>query len=549
MKNPVLILTILLVSITQPSFSQISITETAKLASLCQFWGFLKYYHPKVARGKFDWDHALLKKIPLVRSAKNKAELNVIYYNWLIELGKGKKRRNCKNDVPDGLKYNLDLRWIDNRSMIEDSLGSLLHFILENRNRGRSYYVEGYPAGNTHFIHEKEYKLKEYAYPSPEYRLLSLYRYWNIIEYFYPYKNIIGADWNDVLNDMIPKFLYAKDTVSYHMAMRELTARLNDSHAYYWDQYVMQFYGLYLAPFKCKIIDSIAVVTICYSDSFCMRDDIRIGDEVLEINDTTVAEMIKKNWEYIGGSNSSRKLMLTPLLNGHNDSLKIRFRRDGVISSKIIHRYLSCRYHYDPKKKEVFKMLDFKTAYVNMGELTRKQFDSLIPVLKRTNAIIFDVRNYPKGTMYQVADFLNSEPKPFAKFTYPVISFPGLFKWTKPYNCGNHNPDYYKGKVVLLFDESTQSHAEFTCMALQTAPNVKSIGSQTSGADGDVSEITFPGGYKSYMTGIGVFYPDGRQTQRIGIIPDIMIKPTASGIKAGKDEVLERALEYIKTGK
>ena len=82
-------------------------------------------------------------------------------------------------------------------------------------------------------------------------------------------------------------------------------------------------------------------------------------------------------------------------------------------------------------------------------------------------------------------------------------------------------------------------------MALQTAPNVVSIGSQTAGADGDVSLITFPGNYKTYMTGIGVYYPDGRETQRIGIVPDIEIKPTIEGLKLKRDEVLEKAIEVI----
>jgi C-terminal processing protease CtpA/Prc len=82
-------------------------------------------------------------------------------------------------------------------------------------------------------------------------------------------------------------------------------------------------------------------------------------------------------------------------------------------------------------------------------------------------------------------------------------------------------------------------------MALQTAPNVISIGSQTAGADGDVSIITFPGNYKTYMTGIGVFYPDGRETQRVGIIPDIEVKPTIEGLKLKRDEVLEKAIEIL----
>ena len=82
-------------------------------------------------------------------------------------------------------------------------------------------------------------------------------------------------------------------------------------------------------------------------------------------------------------------------------------------------------------------------------------------------------------------------------------------------------------------------------MALRTAPNVISIGSQTSGADGNVSYIPLPGGYTTVMTGIGIYYPDGTETQRIGIVPDIEVQPTIEGTRSGKDEVLEKAIEII----
>jgi carboxyl-terminal processing protease len=147
--------------------------------------------------------------------------------------------------------------------------------------------------------------------------------------------------------------------------------------------------------------------------------------------------------------------------------------------------------------------------------------------------------------MYYITDFLNPTAQPFVKFSNPNLSYPGTFSYTKAMRCGRKNPDYYKGKVVLLVNEYAQSHSEFTLMALQTAPNVVCIGSPSAGADGNVSTIIFPGGYKTMMTGIGVFYPDGRETQRVGIVPDITIRPTIEGVKMRKDEVLDRAIRFI----
>jgi len=104
----------------------------------------------------------------------------------------------------------------------------------------------------------------------------------------------------------------------------------------------------------------------------------------------------------------------------------------------------------------------------------------------------------------------------------------------------------YKGKVVILANEKSQSHAEFTIMCLQTGDNVVTIGSQTSGADGNVSQVVMASGEKTMFSGIGIFYPDGTETQRIGIKIDVVIKPTIDGIRNRKDEVLEKAIEFVK---
>ena len=40
---------------------------------------------------------------------------------------------------------------------------------------------------------------------------------------------------------------------------------------------------------------------------------------------------------------------------------------------------------------------------------------------------------------------------------------------------------------------------------------------------------------------------DGKERYRTGITPDIPVKPTIQGIKEGRDEVMEAAIEYIKS--
>ena len=103
----------------------------------------------------------------------------------------------------------------------------------------------------------------------------------------------------------------------------------------------------------------------------------------------------------------------------------------------------------------------------------------------------------------------------------------------------------------MLCDEQTQSQAEYTIMMFQGAAGkrVTVIGSATAGADGNVTAVRLPGGYSTYFSGLEVLYPDGSQTQQTGIRINIKVEPTVTALKQGKDEVLQRAIEFIESGK
>ncbi len=46
-----------------------------------------------------------------------------------------------------------------------------------------------------------------------------------------------------------------------------------------------------------------------------------------------------------------------------------------------------------------------------------------------------------------------------------------------------------------------------------------------------------------------VIVPDHRPTQRVGIVPDIVVKATVQSIAAGRDEVLDTAVHLIEDSK
>jgi hypothetical protein len=155
-----------------------------------------------------------------------------------------------------------------------------------------------------------------------------------------------------------------------------------------------------------------------------------------------------------------------------------------------------------------------------------------------------DIRNYPSEfVVFALGSLLADSPTGFARFTNGDLDNPGAFRWTPPVTLAPEAP-HYAGKVVVLVDEVSQSQAEYTSMAFRAARAVV-VGSTTAGADGNVSQLALPGGHRTMISGIGVFYPDKSPTQRIGIVPDVEVTPTVAGIRAGRDEVLEAALRVI----
>jgi C-terminal processing protease CtpA/Prc len=97
----------------------------------------------------------------------------------------------------------------------------------------------------------------------------------------------------------------------------------------------------------------------------------------------------------------------------------------------------------------------------------------------------------------------------------------------------------------MLIDEFAGSQAEHTGLFLEAANGTKFIGGPTAGANGDLTNFTVPGGLRITFSGHGIHHADGRQLQRVGLLPDIEVKPTIQGIREGRDEVQERAIAYL----
>jgi hypothetical protein len=190
---------------------------------------------------------------------------------------------------------------------------------------------------------------------------------------------------------------------------------------------------------------------------------------------------------------------------------------------------------------ETFRLLTPEVAYVKLGPLKRDSVADFLERAKGAKVLVVDCRNYPSDNpSHALGSRLVPVPTPFARFTRADWSNPGTFVWDdRLVMVLPALAPTFAGRVVILVDEVTQSSAEYHAMAFRAAPGALVVGSTTAGADGNVSRIPLPGGMLAMITGLGTFYPDGRPTQQVGIVPDLVVRPTLAGFRAGRDEVLE----------
>lgn len=512
-----------------------------KLQQLGIIWGFLKYYHPAVSSRKYNWDYELFKIIPGLSTASAE-QYDQIITNWIKSFGEFKTQNN---PASENIKMKADLEWITSSGFSKELTDTLLK-VKNAERKNKNYHVSLFPDGNPNFKNENPYS--EIMYPDEGYRLLSLYRYWNIIQYYFPYRYAIGRDWKEVLEEFIPKFLSAADTTEYNITCLELTARINDSHGGIYNAVTRHFFGDRILPLEIVFAENKVVVKNYYDEQLGKATGIKIGDVILEINHKTIEKIIEEYSAYIPASNDPtllRKLSFE-LFSSNDLTTDIKYLSDGTQKTSTLPTYLPDRLNYTQKPAVPFKMIDEQTAYINLGTVKSKDFEDIFKKIKDTKGLIIDIRAYPaEFNVYKLGKYLMPHPEKFARFTVPSILSPGVFSIKEGITVGNNNKDFYKGKIAILVNETTQSSAEYHTMAFRKAPKAKVFGSQTAGADGNASYFMLPGKVSTQITGIGVYTVEGEETQRIGIIPDVEIKPTVEGIKNNKDEVLDKALDWI----
>lgn len=383
--------------------------------------------------------------------------------------------------------------------------------------------------------------------PSLEYRLLAVFELWNVFHSFFPYFALTG-DWEPVLPEFIARMEQVRDGREYALAMAGMAARVNDGHVSLTGNPTLDaLYGPVPAPLAVRWIENAWVVTDVADAA--KGAGVAVGDVVLALDGAPIATReaaLRQVFSAATEAGMHRKLADRLLSGADGSQLSLSVRGAGGTERQVRLTRGAWKPHF---AGETVRILPGNLGYVDLGRLMPAEVAGMFERLKETRGLILDMRAYPNGTAWAMAPYLNTRgatrgplfrrrlltgtdgDELSVDFVQPIPAYPAPFK--------------YQGRTVMLVDERTVSQAEHSGLFFEAANGTKFIGSQTAGTNGDVTYFAVPGIASVRFSGHEVRHADGRQLQRIGLVPDVPVAPTIQGVRERKDEVLERAVRYL----
>lgn len=399
----------------------------------------------------------------------------------------------------------------------------------------------------------------ESRYPSAEYRILAAYKVWAVFRDFFAYRDLMDEDWDDVFASFLPKFIAAKDAREYNLTIAEMITHVSDSNATVESDELSEYFGEAPPGLRVRLIEKKPVITGILDDE-ANKAGLRAGDIVTSVDGEGIIQRINRVAQHISSSTqqSLADRVMERILNGREgSSATLTTRGDAEQSKRVALKRISAhKTALGPQRNgEAVKILPGNIGYVDLDRLASGEVEGMFDKLRDMKAIIFDARGSTHGLGPAIASHLTTKTDVAAAIvTGPLTLTPdlvhsGQLTSTASFFLVEALPPpanaTYKGKTVMLIDERTTGEAEHTGLYLEAANNTAFVGSASAGCDGQTNSFVVPGGVTITFSSNDVRHGNGGKLQRLGLQPAENVSPTVAGIRAGRDEVLERAVEYV----
>lgn len=379
-------------------------------------------------------------------------------------------------------------------------------------------------------------------------RLADVILAWNVFQHFYPYFDVVKTDWPASLETALRSAATDPDAAAFGNTLRRLVAALHDGHGHV---YSSSGRPMFPVPVSWDWIEDRLVVTHVPKTQ---GQDIGRGDVVIAIDGKPVAQALAEIESLISGATPQwiRFRALGELALGNKDepvTLEIEsYGKPGKRHRVTLKRDLSPMDLAEPRPEKI-KEMEPGILYVDLNTISNDDWNKALPQLSTARGIVFDMRGYPSKLSPDFLSYLSEKSLTSAQWHIPNVAFPDRkelqFERGGEWNLPPKTP-YLAAKKAFITDGRAISYAE-SCMGIVEHYKLGEIvGGATAGTNGNINFFTLPGGYRLFWTGMKVLKHDGSQHHGVGIRPTIPASRTLAGAAAGRDELLERAIQAVK---
>lgn len=377
-------------------------------------------------------------------------------------------------------------------------------------------------------------------------RLADVVIAWNVFEHFYPYFDEVKVDWTPVLSQSLTSAATDKSERDFLDTLRKLVAAAKDGHGYVSH---MSDSDYAQPPILADWVEGKFVVTVVGPGV----SRVQPGDVVVAVDGKPTEEIWKTQEALISGATDQwrRHRSLSTMLAGPvGSSAEIQFKRGGDAPFTVS---LTRAAGAPLKEKRPKAIEEIKIGYwyvdLDGGRANPDEFKKAVRDLSNAQGIVFDLRGYPNEVAMEALRRVSDKPITSALWNVPKVSKPDhqemAFDQSR-WPLAEPLVPHFRGKIAFITDGRAISYAESVMGIVENYKLGAIVGEPTAGTNGNVNPFNLPGGYTVIFTGMKVVKHDGTVHHGVGIQPTIPVHRTIAGVAAGKDELLEKALEYVR---
>lgn len=405
-------------------------------------------------------------------------------------------------------------------------------------------------------------------YPIMGARLLGAFSLWGTLRAFHAYGDLYDENLDDALERVIPRFESARDADGYAAAVLDFVSVMDDAQGTASGPSLTQHIGAAAAPFRVRWIDGRAIVTQILGDAEARAAGIALGDEISSADGFPMPAYVNEHRHYGPSSNGWSRLrnIMDMVPRGPAGEASFRVRdtngRERPITLTRTAPFLAAASGTERNALAVVRELPAGIGYIDLDRVSLRGVDSAFQVLANTRALILDARSSRSISSQLVSAFASRFALQPRVLTGTEATRVVVEPCVPPDNSSalsacvvqrrqvdnvitGDTSRRYRGRTVMLIDERTQGDLERLGLSLESAANTMFIGTPSAGASGHVAAMRIPGQLVVTFTDTELRHADGRQLQRIGLTPQVDARPTVKGIRAGADEILDRAQQYL----